>query len=54
MSITNSNSNFGARALNAKGFRPDAFSQDDKGYISHIIPPKEVPITENAIEFTCD
>ena len=27
------------------------FSQDDKGYISHIIPPKEIPITENAIEF---
>ena len=51
MSITNSNSNFGARALISKGFRPDAFSQDDKGYISHIIPPKEVPITENAIEF---
>ena len=51
MSITNSNSNFGARALISKGFRPDAFSQDDKGYISHIIPPKEIPITENAIEF---
>ena len=51
MSITNSNSNFGARALIAKGFRPDAFSQDDKGYVSHIIPPKEIPITENAIEF---
>ena len=44
MSITNSNSNFGARALNASGFRPDAFSQDDKGYITHIIPPKEIPI----------
>ena len=51
MSITNSNSNFGARALIAKGFRPDAFSQDDKGYVSHIIPPKEIPITESAIEF---
>ena len=51
MSITNSNSNFGAKALISKGFRPDAFSQDDKGYISHIIPPKEIPITENAIEF---
>ena len=51
MSITNSNSNFGARALISKGFRPDAFSQDDKGYITHVIPPKEVPITENAIEF---
>ena len=51
MSITNSNSNFGARALIAQGFRPDAFSQDDYGYITHIIPPKEVPLTESAIEF---
>ena len=51
MSITNSNSNFGARALIASGFRKDAFSQDDQGYITHIIPPKEVPITESAIEF---
>ena len=51
MSITNSNSNFGANALVARGFRPEAFSQDNQGYITHIIPPKEVPITENAIEF---
>ena len=51
MSITNSNSNFGAKSLNAVGFRPDAFGQDDKGFITHIIPPKELPITENAIEF---
>jgi len=51
MSITNSNSNFGSHALVSRGFRPDAFSQDDQGYITHIIPPKEVPITENAIEF---
>tara|TARA_Y100001970_G_scaffold285277_1_gene404497 strand:- start:3261 stop:9197 length:5937 start_codon:yes stop_codon:yes gene_type:complete len=52
MSITNSNSNFGARALIAQGYRPNAFSQDDYGYITHIIPPKEVPLTESAIEFT--
>ena len=51
MSITNSNSNFGQNALVARGFRPEAFSQDDQGYVTHIIPPKEVPITENAIEF---
>ena len=50
-SITNSNSNFGAKALIADGFRKDAFSQDDVGYITHIIPPKEVPLTESAIEF---
>ena len=51
MSITNSNSNFGSHALVSRGFRPEAFSQDDQGYITHIIPPKEVPLTENAIEF---
>ncbi len=51
MSITNSNSNFGAQSLSAVGFRDTAFTQDDLGYITHIIPPKEVPITENAIEF---
>jgi len=51
MSITNSNSNFGARALVAAGFRRNAFSQDDLGYITHIIPPKEISITENAVEF---
>ena len=51
MSITNSNSNFGARVLIADGFRDVAFPQDDKGYITHIIPPKEVPLAESAIEF---
>mgnify|MGYP003334283048 FL=1 len=51
MSITNSNSNFGAKSLIASGFRDTAFPQDDVGYITHVIPPKEVPITENAIEF---
>jgi hypothetical protein len=50
-SITNSNSNFGARALNSFGFRKDAFSQDDQGYITHVIPPKQIPLTETAIEF---
>ena len=51
MSITNSNSNFGAKALVASGFRNNAFPQDDKGYITHIIPPKELPIDEKTIEF---
>ena len=51
MSITNSNSNFGAKSLIASGFRPDAFSQDDFGFITHILPPKEIPITENVVEF---
>jgi hypothetical protein len=51
MSITNSNSNFGAKALIARGFRRNAFSQDDIGYITHIIPPKEITTEETSIEF---
>jgi len=51
MSITNSNSNFGARALLSKGFRDDKFIRDDLGYISHIIPPKEITTSEITIEF---
>jgi hypothetical protein len=52
MSITNSNSNFGAKSLVASGFRNEAFPQDDTGYITHIIPPKEIPLTETSIEFS--
>ena len=51
ISLTNSNSNFGAVALSSKGFRDDAYSQDNVGYFTHVIPPKEIPLTESAIEF---
>ena len=51
ISLTNSNSNFGAKALSSDGFRDNAFTQDDFGYITHIIPPKQVPLTEKSIEF---
>ena len=51
MSITNSNSNFGAKALVASGFKKNAFSQDDVGYITHIIPPKEFSTLDKTIEF---
>ena len=51
MSVTNSNSNFGARALIADGFRADAFGQDDTAYISHVIPPEEISNVESPIEF---
>lgn len=51
MSITNSNSNFGAKALASKGYREDKFIRDDLGYISHIIPPKEVNSSDVTIEF---
>jgi hypothetical protein len=50
-SVTNSNSNFGARAFVASGFKRDAFSRDDVGYITHIIPPKENENTETSVEF---
>jgi hypothetical protein len=49
-SITNSNSNFGAKALVASGFKRKAFPQDDVGYITHVIPPRQIesePITLN-------
>jgi hypothetical protein len=50
-SITNSNSNFGQNSLISKGFREEAFTRDDVGYISHIIPPRE-SVTQNVnLEF---
>ena len=52
LSITNSNSNFGAKSLVSSGFRTDAYPRDDVGYITHIIPPKEFEIAETALEFS--
>ena len=51
LSVTNSNSNFGAKALVSKGYKNNAFARDDVGYITHIIPPKHLETTEGAIEF---
>tara|TARA_B100000003_G_scaffold95546_1_gene85739 strand:+ start:10405 stop:18078 length:7674 start_codon:yes stop_codon:yes gene_type:complete len=42
MSITNSNSNFGNTSLQSLGFKPEAFNRDDTGYITHVIPPREL------------
>ena len=39
-SITNSNSNFGQFALLSNGFKNNAFSKDDKGFITHVITPR--------------
>lgn len=50
-SITNSNSNFGSKALVSKGFRNEAFSRDNQGYITHIINPKELDTLETTVEF---
>jgi len=51
ISLTNSNSNFGANALTSSGFRKEAFNQDNTGYISHIYPPKEISLSETSLEF---
>jgi len=49
MSITNSNSNFGNTSLESAGFKPESFDRDDTGYITHIIPPREVVVEENEV-----
>ena len=49
MSITNSNSNFGAVALESTGFQNQSFDRDDTGYITHIIPPKELDANDTGI-----
>ena len=41
MSITNSNSNFGAVSLESTGFRLESFDRDDVAYITHVLPPRE-------------
>ncbi len=51
LSITNSNSNFGAKSLVSKGYRSSSFTQDDGGYITHIISPRELETPERNIEF---
>jgi len=51
LSITNSNSNFGANSLTASAFRNKAFLRDDVGYVTHIIPPRENDGGETSLEF---
>jgi hypothetical protein len=48
-SITNSNSNFGAVSLESVGFRPESFDRDDVGYITHVIPPRELIFRETNV-----
>ena len=48
-SITNSNSNFGAKALIARRFSDTSFDRDNTGYITHIIPPKEVTSVDESV-----
>ncbi|ADO98094.1 fiber [Synechococcus phage S-SSM7] len=50
-SITNSNSNFGQTALEATGFRPTSFDRDDVGYITHVIPPREIVREDSTVSW---
>ena len=50
-SITNSNSNFGQTSLAADGFKAEAFSKDDKGYITSIVTPRAIVADEANIEW---
>jgi hypothetical protein len=50
-SINASNSNFGAKALVARGYRENAFIRDDAGYVTHVIPPKELGLQENTVTY---
>ena len=51
MDITNSNSNFGSCALESSGFKSTSFDRDDCGYITHIIPPRELEYRTNRINW---
>jgi hypothetical protein len=50
-SITNSNSNFGSKALVSDGFSRDAFPRDDVGFITKIIPPRDIESQKITVEF---
>ena len=50
-SITNSNSNFGQAGFAGVGFRDSAFSRDDTGYITNIVPPKEISTSDLKLEW---
>ena len=50
-SITNSNSNFGQISLVSTGFKKEAFSKDNKAFITSIIPPRSTNVTETEIQW---
>ena len=50
-SITNSNSNFGTFSLAAEGFKKEAFTKDDKGFITSVINPRSVVTLDQEIEY---
>lgn len=50
-SITNSNSNFGQISLSSDGFKAEAFDKDNKAFITSIIPPRDIDLVEENIEW---
>jgi len=48
---TNSNSNYGQTSLSSSGFKNVAFQKDDVGYITDVIPPKEIESDEVNLEY---
>ena len=50
-SITNSNSNFGQFSLASDGFKKEAFSKDDKGFVTGVVTPKSITSPETDVEW---
>jgi len=50
-SITNSNSNFGQLSLSSSGFKKEAFTKDNKGYITSVITPKAITSVDENIDW---
>ena len=50
-SITNSNSNFGQISLVSTGFKKEAFSKDNKAYITSVVPPRSAGTNETEIQW---
>ena len=50
-SITNSNSNFGQLSLVSTGFKKEAFTKDDRAFITSIIAPKTISSDEENLDW---
>ena len=50
-SLTNSNSNFGQLSLVSTGFKKDAFTKDDRAYVTSVITPKAITAAEENIDW---
>ena len=50
-SITNSNSNFGQLALVSDGFKKEAFTKDNKAFVTSIITPRSIESTEENLDW---